>query len=184
MIRYVFEGWQERLVPIDEIEPHPDNPNSGDLDALVESIMVNGCFKPIGVSLRTKRILDGHHIYYAHLRYDMQYVPVDWIEATDDEHEIRMMLAANEVARRGRSDPDETLALLRRLRKNEEDEYAGLIGSGMDEYDYARLVRITHANRAPLKFDPEGVQPPRMWRAMRHVECPTCHHEFEIEEQP
>src|SRR6478752_10186842 len=48
-------------VLVDEVSQHPDNANNGDLEALKESIQVNGFFSPIIVQASTGYIIAGNH---------------------------------------------------------------------------------------------------------------------------
>ena len=64
MIRYA-PALHDLLRPADEIKPHPRNPNNGDTDALIASILQNGVYRPIFVSAASAHILAGHHLYAA-----------------------------------------------------------------------------------------------------------------------
>ena len=98
------------LIPIDLLEPHPDNPNQGDLEAIAESININGFYGATIVrELAPGRyqILAGEHRWRALVVKnngdgDIPCIVVD----TDDVGAVRIMLADNETARRGRYKPD------------------------------------------------------------------------------
>ena len=62
MIRF-SPGLADLMVPRDTVKPHPMNPNCGDVDALTESVLVNGCYRPIYANSRTGHILAGHTLY-------------------------------------------------------------------------------------------------------------------------
>jgi hypothetical protein len=46
MIRF-HEGVQDLMVSAEAIQPDPRNPNNGDIDAIIESITVNGVYRPV-----------------------------------------------------------------------------------------------------------------------------------------
>lgn len=168
MIEYVFEGWRERLVGITLIEPHPDNPNEGDVDGLVESVIKNGCYRPVWVSRRSNYIVGGTHLYLAHMAMGATSVPVDWITCTDEEHELRILLVDNELTRRGIYIEPILTATLQRLNQTE----IGLAGTGFDEH---RLLRMVQEAKEPLDLSGLIREPTAL---LHETKCPQCHHVF------
>ena len=63
------------LTPVDQIRQHQKNPKNGDIDAIAESITVNGCFRPIYAQRSSGTILAGHHLYQALLSLGAADVP-------------------------------------------------------------------------------------------------------------
>ena len=168
MIDYAFEGWQDRLVPIEQIEPHPDNPNEGDVEAIVESVIVNGCYRPVWVSRRSNRIVGGTHLYLAHLQVGASHVPVDWVTCRDDEHELRILIVDNELTRKGIYIEPILIESLQRLK----DTPVGLAGTG---FDRGALERLVENEKRPLDLttlirDPEALH--------HRTRCPECKHVF------
>ena len=45
------------LVPVDEVQPHPNNWNNGDTEAIAESIEVNGMYRPLYAQRSTRYIV-------------------------------------------------------------------------------------------------------------------------------
>jgi len=43
------------LVPVAELELHPDNPRQGDLEAIKESLRAHGAYRPLVACRRTGR---------------------------------------------------------------------------------------------------------------------------------
>lgn len=48
-------------VPIDSLTPYQDNLRRGDLEAIKESLSVNGQYRPIVANRRTGEVLAGNH---------------------------------------------------------------------------------------------------------------------------
>lgn len=99
------------MVPVDLMRPHPDNPNRGDMDSLGESIDENGFFG--AVTLRRHpdeegayQIIGGEHRWRFACRNGMPELPALIQLDVDDVQAIRMVIADNEVGRRGYNDQD------------------------------------------------------------------------------
>lgn len=133
--------------PLNEIERHPDNANQGDLDALTESISVNGFYQPVIVQSSTGYIIAGNHRWEAALKMGATTIPAIFIDVTDQEAK-RMMLADNRITRLGQDDPSRLLELLDDLT----DTDYGLLGTGFDPAQYQRLL---DAAEEPLEFEKE-----------------------------
>lgn len=168
MIQYVFEGWRERLVPITDIEPHPLNPNEGDVEAIVESVIVNGCYRPVWVSRRSGYIVGGTHLYLAHLSEGASSVPVDWVTCEDEAHEVRILLVDNELTRRGLYIEPLLVESLQRLEKTN----PALRGTGFDRHD---LLRLIDKGKEPLNLSRLTREPTEL---LARTRCPRCKHEF------
>lgn len=166
MIRY-HRYLAEMMVHRDEITPDPLNDNNGDVDELMESISVNGCYRQIYASAETKHIVGGHTLYQALLEMGATYVPVGWLDG-DDEQARRMLVGDNQIARRARPDPALTVQLLNGLRMSE----IGLRGSGFTEDDYMRLIaKVPSMGGGSL---PQIHEP----AILRQTVCPECGHRW------
>lgn len=131
-------------VSVDEIDPHPENANKGDLDAIKESIRVNGYYAPILVQSSTGYILAGNHRYRAARELGHTAVPVVYIDV-DDEAAKRIMVADNRTTRLGHDDDALLAALLEEIGESE----VGLLGTG---YTHADLQTLLDSQDV---FDPE-----------------------------
>lgn len=123
---------------------HPDNANNGDIDAIEESIEINGFYSPLHVQRSTGRILAGNHRYLVALRRGIPEVPVIYHDVTD-EQALRIMLADNSITRHGFDDEPQLLNLLDALYATD----LGLHGTGftMDERD-----KLSESINEPLNF--------------------------------
>lgn len=134
-VRFLAE--QIERVPLDSIHPHPDNPNEGDVGAIVESISENDFYETILVQRSTGRILSGEHRWRALGAMNADVAPVVYLDV-DDEHALRILIGANEIPRRLSRTNDTVLAEL--LIRLSEDTTAGLLGTGFDGGDLDDLL--------------------------------------------
>jgi ParB-like chromosome segregation protein Spo0J len=123
------------LVPIDRLRPHPDNPNNGDTDAIVESLRRNGLYRPV-VAWRqpdgTGVILAGNHTYAAALSLHWTHLAATWVDADDPDDARRIMLADNRYAQLARMDDGALAELLQSLDT--------LDGTGYTDPDLDRIL--------------------------------------------
>lgn len=129
---------------VDEIEPHPENANVGNIDAIAESIRINGYYAPMIVQSTTGYILAGNHRYRAAKQLGYETVPVIYLDV-DDEEAKRIMVADNRTTRLGHDDDSALTALLEELGDSE----VGLMGTGYSQADLQTLQDSLD------KFDPE-----------------------------
>ncbi|MEI7780303.1 MAG: ParB N-terminal domain-containing protein [Planctomycetota bacterium] len=122
---------EQREVPIEELFPHPDNPNRGSVDDLADSLSEFGQFRSI-VGRPDGTILAGHHLVQAAKRVGIKTVRVDIIDV-DDTTARKIMLADNRLADLGLG-PNLDLLL-----KNLEELGNDIAGTGFDE-DYIRML--------------------------------------------
>lgn len=116
------------LVDIDEVKRHPDNPREGDVDAIIESIEVNGFISPVIAQKSTGYIIAGNHRYDALQALGSAVIPVIQIDV-DDEMAKRYLLADNRTSDLGRYNEQNLMDLLLSM----QDSELGLIGTGYTE---------------------------------------------------
>jgi ParB-like chromosome segregation protein Spo0J len=85
-------------VDINLVRPHPDNPSSGDEDAIEESILISGMYRPIYVQTSTGYILAGNTTYAVCMRLRAEQIPVVWLDV-DNVGALRILLGDNQLAR-------------------------------------------------------------------------------------
>lgn len=117
-------------VAVDEVDPHPDNANVGDVDSIAESIRINGYYAPLIVQSTTGYILAGNHRYAAAKKLGYEKVPVIYLDV-DDVEAMRIMVADNRTTRLGRDDNQALAALLEQIGESE----TGLMGTGYSQAD-------------------------------------------------
>lgn len=155
------------LIPVDQVQQHPDNPNNGDLDKITESIQVNGFTVPIVAQASTSYIIAGNHRYQAVIGLGATEVPVVWVDMSD-EQALRYMIADNRTARLGQDD----LSILDNLLGRLEVTDLGLHGTGFTDDD---LAVLRSAIEGPLEFDEDEYA---RQKSAREITCPSCGHTF------
>jgi ParB family chromosome partitioning protein len=118
------------LLDVSLLRPHEHNPNRGDEKALEESVDANGFYGAVTVRPHPDeegayQILAGEHRWRLAARRGKPQIPAMVLTDVDDVQAVRILLADNEVTRRGSYDKD---ALDRAL-----DSLGTLKGSGFDD---------------------------------------------------
>lgn len=135
-------------VPIDSLTPYQDNPRCGDLEAIKESLAVNGQYRPIVANRRTGEVLAGNHTLRAAEQLGWTRIAVTWVDV-DDETARRIVLVdnrSNDLA--GYDD-----ALLASILEDLPD----LEGTG---YDQAALADLLAGRDEPIALtDPDEAAP-------------------------
>lgn len=155
------------LIPLEQVSQHPENPNNGDLDAIMESIQVNGFTVPIVAQASTQFIIAGNHRYQAAIALGATEIPVVWVDMTD-EQALRYMIADNRTARLGQDD----LSILDNLLGRLEVTDIGLHGTGFNEDD---LAVLRAAIEGPLEYNEDEFA---KQNSAREMTCPSCGHTF------
>jgi hypothetical protein len=126
----------ELLIPIDSVRQHPDNPRNGDVEAIAESIEINGFIAPVIAQKDTGHILAGNHRYQALLSLGSQVIPVIWVDV-DETAAKRYLLADNRTSDLGMYDNAILVDILSGL-----DEQDSLLGTGYTKMDLHQLQTI------------------------------------------
>lgn len=130
------DGLKDLMADINEVVPHPDNPNNGDIDAVIASIRANGYVAPIIANKNTGEIIAGNHRYFALKQLESKVIPVVWVDM-DSVEGIRYLLDDNHTGRLGYDDPGQLLKLLKVLEENQV-----LDSSSYDSHDVEQLQTI------------------------------------------
>jgi hypothetical protein len=154
------EDLTELMQPIDDITPHPRNYNNGDVEAIAESIEVNGMYRPLFVQRSTGHIIAGNHTWHACKTLGATEIPVVMLDI-DNHTALRIMIADNRTAALAEPDNSQLLTLL--------DELADLdtlTGTGYKDYD--REV-LRHLTEIPVDYDEFAQWPLIQIRVPPHV---------------
>lgn len=130
------KGVEPLLVPIDQVKQHPDNPNNGDDDNLVESIQVNGFVTAITADANTGYIVAGNTRYRALLALGATQIPVIWEDKWNAEGAVRYMVGDNASSRRAVMDEAALIELLGQLAETEK----GLTGTSITQSEYEKML--------------------------------------------
>lgn len=135
-------------VDIETLKHYPTNPRKGNVEALAESLRVNGQYRPIVVQQSTDYILAGNHLWDAAKSLGWKKISVVRLDV-DDEQARKIVAADNRLADLGTYD-DEALAELL--------EGLDLEGTGYTPMDLDDLVALID-ERTPLG-DPQSDEQP------------------------
>jgi hypothetical protein len=132
------------LVDEADLVLHPDNPRRGEVDAIAESLLVSGQYKPLVVSRGTSHVLAGNHTLLAIRKLNDGWRPTDMEDAVwerrpvatvlvdvDAEGEKRILAVDNRTSDLGSYDNAALVALL--------DSMGTLEGSGYSDDDLDTL---------------------------------------------
>lgn len=136
-----LDGLEPLLVPITQIRPHPDNPNNGDMDELVESILGHGFYSIIIAQAGTGFIAIGNHRYAALLELGSEVAPVLFVDC-DDLETIKMMLHDNRTSDLRKYDEG-----LRKKMLEDLAEQGALKGTGYTEHALAVMKAREEKNQ-------------------------------------
>ena len=139
------EDVRDKLVPIDQVRQHPDNPNNGDVDALIESIQINGFYTTITADRNTGYILAGNHRYQALHALGATHIPVVWLDK-DREGTVRILVGDNKTGKLARVDQAQEVELLKELMGSD----LGFAGSGYTQESFLQLLQDLNNAAAPI----------------------------------
>lgn len=180
LVRY-HDALAPLMVPIDSVCPHPENDNNGDLDAIEDSIVVNGMYRPIMAQASTGHIVAGNHTWMTLAGKGVQQVPVVMLDI-DDDTALRILLGDNAIARKAIRENQATARILERLHATEQ----GLIGTGYTPDDMEVIKTLAEM---PLETNEYGSWPtltftvhPKVRAAFRNMtrECDNDAERFEL----
>jgi len=136
------------------VRQHPDNPNNGDVDIVIESIQVNGYVNPIIVQEETGFIVAGNTRYAAMLALGQTAIPAIKVRQTD-EGAKRYLVADNQTARLARMDESQLATILQELKESD----IGIIGTGFDQNSMEDLLLRVSSPDMPDGHGYGGPQP-------------------------
>src|SRR5215472_2758665 len=122
-------------VRTDQVQPHPRNPNIGDVAAITASIEANDFFGAIVVQKSTGNILIGSHRWQAARASGLAELPAFVLDC-DDDRALRVLLADNQTGRLAHWDEPALVELLKEMNAGAR----GLAGSGFTDAAFMRIV--------------------------------------------
>ena len=171
----------DRMVPAATLNPHPENPNNGDVDGLVESLLQNGCYRTVIASRKTGNILAGHTLYAALLECGAEMIPVTWADTDTDNSERRIVIVDNAAARNAKMDQPAELEMIERIIDEEKDLLAAFpdvapLGIGISDRELANLRALVERDlNTPLDL---GHQRGSGESLIHEITCPECGHRW------
>jgi ParB-like chromosome segregation protein Spo0J len=140
------------LTDIDAVRPHPENYSNGDVELIMESIMVSGMYRPIYVQKSSGFIVAGNHTWLACKELGAEKIPVVVLDVDDITAE-RLMVADNEIARKARPDTGQLVKLLEDLQQHD-----SLMGTGITDRELEQLKALADM---PLELPDDATR--KMW---------------------
>lgn len=134
-------------VPVEDLKPYPRNPRRGDVSAIVDSLELNGQYRPVVVNKRTMEVLAGNHTLAAARQLGWESLAATFVDV-DDEAAARIALVDNRASDLAGYDDSVLLELLESL--------PSLEGTGFDDAFLADLVG--EVQRTPGKERHTGLQ--------------------------
>lgn len=157
------------LVPIDSVQPWPDNPNQGDLGAIITLMERHGFWGTLLVQKSSNRIVCGNFRWRSAQHLGYKELPVTFIDVPD--RQAREILAAdNRSNRLGTDDPAAMADFLQRIMADGGD----LLNTGWDQ---GAVDNMLHDLAAPFVAAPEGLQQVGEGAETERV-CPRCGYRF------
>lgn len=127
---------------IDDLRPHPENPNNGDTDTISKSIKRHGVFRAVVVSI-DDYILAGNHTVAEAIKANETQI---WVTKLPIKHDgqqaMEIMLIDNESHKGSRYDDGQLAKVL--------EELPTLEGTGFSDEDLAKLLEKIDAEFSPL----------------------------------
>ena len=145
------------LVPIDQVKQHPDNPNNGDDENLMESIQINGFVTACTADANTGYLVAGNTRYRTLLALGATQIPIIWEDSWDENGAKRYLIGDNASSRRAVMDQGQLLALLGQLQETEQ----GLLGSSVTDSDYEKMLLEFATNLETPLLDGPGFGAPK-----------------------
>lgn len=144
----------ELLEPIRDLSQHPENPNSGDVELIAESILTYGFTSPVIVQASTNYIVAGNHRYAAMLALGQDEIPVVRVEMTDEEA-LGYMLMDNRTSEVAVRDEFLVTNILEKLTQRPQ----GLAATGYNLKDLATIKSAIRYNEAAPLNAVRGMRP-------------------------
>ena len=135
-----------KKIKIDTLLEYPGNARKGNVGILVESLKVNGQYRPIIVQKSTNYVLAGNHLLKAANRLEWDEIDAVVIDV-DDERALKIVLADNRTADLGEYDHDLLHSLLKEL-----EDFAG---TGYSIQDIDELEKLGGASKEEEKPEVE-----------------------------
>jgi DNA modification methylase len=140
---------EKLLVPIDSLREREGNPRQGNLEAIKESLRVNGQYRPVVANKRTSEILAGNHTYKAARDLGWEEIAATWVDA-DEDQAARIVLIDNRANDLAEYDDQALWNML--------SELDDLEGTGYDETALTHLLQELGEDAVvPGNTDPDEV---------------------------
>ena len=156
-----MKGYKTKLIKVSELKAHPKNYREhpeDQLEHIIQSIEQNGFYRNI-VLAKDMTILAGHGVVQAVKKMDMQKVPAVVLDIdADSPQALKVLTGDNEIGHLGMVNDRMLTEVLKEIQENDE---AGLFGTGYDEMMLANLLYVTRP-----KSEIESINEAEEWVGM------------------
>ena len=135
-----------KKIKVGDLIEYPGNARRGNISVLVESLQVNGQYRPIVVQKSTNYVLAGNHLLRAAMQLGWEEIQAAVIDC-DNEHARKIVLIDNRSNDLGEYNED----LLKSLLKDLED-FAGTGYTESDIEDLEKLSGVQVEERPEIEF--------------------------------
>lgn len=125
-------------VPVETLEPHPENAREGDVGAIATAIGEVGFYGALLCQVSRRRIIIGNHRYQAAIANGMKTIPVIWADV-DDAKALKILLGDNRHNDLATYDMAQLGKLLKMAAGD--DPERNLLGTGFDAEDYENHLK-------------------------------------------
>ena len=133
----VANAIETELLSVDSLTPYAKNPRTGDVEAIKESLTVNGQYRAIVVRAGTHEVLAGNHTLAAAKALGWSELLCHVVDV-DDEQAARIVLVDNRSNDLATYEPDRLIDLLTSLPE--------VRGTGFSDGDLAALLKTTEVD--------------------------------------
>ncbi|GAA4915865.1 ParB/RepB/Spo0J family partition protein [Nesterenkonia rhizosphaerae] len=152
----IHEAIQDLAVSIDDLEHYVKNPRQGDLNVIMQSLEVNGQYRPIVVNKgthtgRPNEILAGNHTVKAAKELGWTHVAATYVDVNDADA-ARIVAVDNRANDVSGYDDEELAELLGDINASE----GGLDGTGFTSDDLDELLAGINPDELEGEEDAEG----------------------------
>lgn len=161
----------EQLVPIEELNPNPRNPNKhpdAQIELLSKNIRYLGWRHPITVSKRSGYIVAGHGRLMAAKQMGVAIVPVDFQEFNSDADEMAVLVADNRLAELSETDDDSLKAILKDLDGTIDLDLTGFDEDSLDDILDRLEITEEESNTVPAPPVDPIAQPGDLFELGKH----------------
>lgn len=124
------------LVPIDSVQPHPDNPNQGDDAFVEESIRENGFVTICTADKNTGYMVAGHTRLRVLKKLGATHIPLLWEDEWDEMGAKRYLVGDNASAAKAVMNQHKLAELLGEIAESQQ----GLVGTAVTNDEYQALL--------------------------------------------
>jgi ParB-like chromosome segregation protein Spo0J len=135
-----------KKLSVDDLKEYPNNARRGNVSVLVESLKVNGQYRPIVVQQSTNYVLAGNHLLRAAKQLGWDEIDAVILDV-DDEQALKIVLVDNRSNDLGEYNDDLLTGLLKEL-----EDFSGTGYTEADIEELEKLGGVEQEERPDIEF--------------------------------